>query len=154
MTGAHGQDAAYIGLRSGDNASELSDVPPEKLELYNKIYSEPVHGQIRVPRTKWVVLRYPSASMAQQAGMSTEAFEDYYFNVCCLDYSKMARAMEPLIALMNRTDRVVLKGPGKTDLSFSIRRDPGHRVRRRNEYSGRRGVYCAGARERQRGDRL
>jgi aminopeptidase len=115
---------AYIGLRSGDNASELSDVPPEKLELYNKIYSEPVHGQIRVPRTKWVVLRYPSASMAQQAGMSTEAFEDYYFNVCCLDYSKMARAMEPLIALMNRTDRVVLKGPGKTDLSFSIRGIP------------------------------
>ena len=39
--------------------------------------------------TKWVVLRWPNASMAQLAGMSTEAFEDFYFHVCNLDYAKM-----------------------------------------------------------------
>ena len=111
---------AYIGLRSGQNASELSDVPADKMELYMKYLWQEVHGKIRVPKTKWVVLRYPSPSMAQLAGMSTEAFEDHYFNVCNLDYSKMSKAMDPLVELMDRTDKVRITGKG-TDLSFSIK---------------------------------
>ena len=111
---------AYIGVRGGDNSSELSDVPDDKMEIYSTIYGKKVHGQIRVPNTKWVVLRYPSPSMAQMANMSTEAFEDYYFDVCCLDYSKMGREMEALISFMDRTDKVRIVSPG-TDLSFSIK---------------------------------
>lgn len=110
---------AYIGIRSGDNTAELSDVPQDKMEFYNKYYWEDVHGKIRVSKTKWVVLRYPSPSMAQLANMSTEAFENYYFNVCNLNYSKMSEAMDPLVELMTRTDRVRITGPG-TDLNFSI----------------------------------
>jgi len=74
----------------------------------------------RVNKTRWVVLRWPSPSMAQAAGMSTEAFENLYFDVCTMDYAKMAKAMIPLEKLMKRTDRVHLKGPG-TDLTFSIK---------------------------------
>ena len=110
---------AYIGVRGGTNAAETADVPGEKMNAYMKYYWAPVHGEIRVPKTKWVILRYPSPSMAQLANMSTEAFEDFYFNVCCLDYAKMDRAMDALKALMERTDRVHIVGPG-TDLSFSI----------------------------------
>lgn len=112
---------AYIGVRGGTNASEMADVPADRMNDYMKYYWTPVHGQIRVPSTKWVVLRYPTPSMAQMADMSTEAFEDYYFNVCCLDYSKMDRAMDSLKALMERTDKVRLKGPNDTDLTFSIK---------------------------------
>ena len=111
---------AYIGVRGGSNSSEMADVPSDKMNDYMKYYWTPVHGQIRVPKTKWVILRYPSPSMAQLADMSTEAFEDYYFNVCCLDYSKMDKAMDSLKALMERTDKVRLVGPG-TDLHFSIK---------------------------------
>ncbi|MDO4543643.1 MAG: aminopeptidase [Clostridia bacterium] len=115
---------AYIGVRGGFNASETSDVPSEKMNAYMKHYWTPVHGQIRVPKTKWVILRYPTPAMAQMASMSTEAFEDYYFNVCCLDYSKMDKAMDSLKALMERTDRVRLLGPDDTDLTFSIKNMP------------------------------
>lgn len=111
---------AYIGVRGGNNSAELADVGSEQMELYSKVYGQKVHSKIRVPDTKWVVLRYPSPSMAQQANMSTEAFEDYYFDVCCLDYSKMGKAMENLIELMDKTDKVHIKGPG-TDLTFSIK---------------------------------
>jgi len=114
------QMQAYIGVRSGDNVNELSDVPDENMRLYNKIYSNPVHSEQRVKHTKWVVLRYPSPSMAQLAKMSTEAFEDFYFDVCNLDYAKMEEAMTPLLELMKRTDRVRIVSPG-TDLSFSIK---------------------------------
>ncbi len=111
----------YAGIRGSHNISEMSDVPREKMELYEKLWWNPVHSGIRVPKTRWVVLRWPHGSMAQNAGMSTEAFEDFYFNVCAgVDYAKMERAAKPLEDLMKRTDRVHIKGPG-TDLRFSIK---------------------------------
>lgn len=110
----------FIGIRAGDNVNELADVPADKMKLYETLVQQPVHMERRVKHTKWVVLRYPNPSMAQLAEMSTEAFEDFYFNVCNLDYAAMSKAMDPLKALMDRTDRVRIKGPG-TDLSFSIR---------------------------------
>ena len=110
----------YIGIRGTDNVSELSDVPSEKMAMYDKLYADPVHHKIRVPKTRWVILRYPNASMAQLSGSSVEAFEDFYFNVCNLDYSVMDEAMKSLIAYMNKTDKVRITGPG-TDLSFSIK---------------------------------
>lgn len=113
----------YIGVRGSDNVAELSDVPQDRMSLYERLYSTPVHHGIRVPKTRWVVLRYPNASMAQLSGTSEEAFEDFYFKVCNLDYSRMAKAMEALVALTNRTDKVRLVGPG-TDLSFSIKDIP------------------------------
>ncbi|RHW40780.1 aminopeptidase [Neobacillus notoginsengisoli] len=113
----------YIGLRSGDNISEHADVPDEKMKIHGKTIGKKVHRDIRVPNTKWVVLRYPTSSMAQLAKMSTEGFEDFYFNVCNLDYSKMDEAMNSLVELMDRTDKVRIKGPG-TDLTFSIKDIP------------------------------
>ena len=112
---------AYIAIRAGNNTAELSDVPSEKINMYNKIL-RPVLD-FRVNHTKWVVLRYPNPSMAQLANMSQEAFEDFYFDVCTLDYSKMDKAMDKLVALMNKTDKVLLTGKG-TDISFSIKDIP------------------------------
>src|SRR5262245_2896329 len=110
---------AYIGVRGSHNISETSDVPRDKMNLYEKLYWHEVHSEVRVPKTKWVVLRWPHSAMAQAAGMSTEAVEDFYFRVCAgVDYAKMGRAAAPLVELMDRTDRVRLVGPG-TELRFS-----------------------------------
>ena len=112
---------AYIAVRGSHNITELADVPPEKMKLIGK-KMRPVQDQ-RVKKTKWVVLRWPTPSMAQLAGMSTEAFEDFYFDVCTLDYRKLLPGMKALQRLMERTDRVQIKGPG-TDLHFSIKGIP------------------------------
>ena len=109
---------AYIAMRGGNNITEMSDVPPEKMKLVAK-KMKPVLDW-RVKKTKWCVLRWPSPSMAQSAGMSTEAFEDFYFDVCTLDYAKMKPGMQALKAAMEATDMVEIKGPG-TDLRFSIK---------------------------------
>jgi aminopeptidase len=109
----------YIGLRGNANVSEWSDVPGDKMRLYESWFWRPVHQEIRVKDSRWVVLRWPNPSMAQLAQMSTEAFEDFYFEVCTLDYAKMSRAMQPLKERMEATDRVRLVAPG-TDLRFSI----------------------------------
>lgn len=109
---------AYIALRGSNNIMENSDVPPDRMQLVAK-KMRPVQDQ-RVKKTKWVVLRWPTPSMAQLAGMSTEAFEDFYFQVCTLDYRKLQPGMKALKALMDKTDRVRIKGPD-TDLQFSIK---------------------------------
>jgi len=88
--------SAYIGIRGASNSNAMADVPAEKMDLYQRLWWQPVHTALRVPKTKWVVLRYPTPSMAQLARMSTEAFEDYYFDVCTADYAEMARRQEPL----------------------------------------------------------
>jgi aminopeptidase len=109
---------AYIGIRGSHNASEGSDIPGAAQSLYARTL-RPVQNQ-RVNKTRWVVLRWPTPSMAQAANMSTEAFEDFYFRVCTMSYPGMAQAIIPLERRMRRADRVHLKGPG-TDLRFSIR---------------------------------
>jgi aminopeptidase len=108
----------YIAIRGADNMSENSDVPSDRMSLYARVI-RPVLDQ-RVNQTRWVVLRWPTPSMAQGAGMSTEAFENLYFDVCTMDYRKMARAMVPLWKRMKSAHRVHIKSPG-TDLKFSIK---------------------------------
>lgn len=111
---------AYIGLRGSDNPFDLADIDLKKTEKYNSLFYKPVHLEERVKRTRWVVLRYPNNAMAQLAQTSQEAFEDFYFDVCCADYAKMSKAQDKLFALMQRTDKVRLVAPG-TDLNFSIK---------------------------------
>jgi aminopeptidase len=109
---------AYIAIRGSENASENTDVPGDRMALYSRLVRPVINH--RVSKTRWCVLRWPTPSMAQGAGMSTEAFEALYFDVCTMDYRKMARAMVPLEHRMKRADRVHLKSPG-TDLTFSLK---------------------------------
>lgn len=121
---------AYIGVRGDESSTELSDVPADKQELHAKVYMQPVHHELRVPKTKWVVLRFPTPAMAQTAHQSLEAFEDFFYEVCNLDYAKMSKAMDSLVDYMNRTDKVRLVAKD-TDITFSIKDIPA--------------VKCAGA---------
>lgn len=114
------QMTAYIAFRGAPNTMEMSDISRDVMRMWAAEYSEPVVFGVRVRKTKWVVLRWPTPSMAQAANMSTKAFEDFFFQVCNADYAKMAVAAKPLADLMNRTDMVRITGPG-TDFSLSIK---------------------------------
>ena len=136
---------AYIALRGARNINEMSDVPGEKMNLYNTLFMKPVHFDCRIKTTKWCVLRLPNASMAQQAGMSTEAFENFYFDVCNLDYPRLARALQPA----GPPDGGGARGPhhGAGDRPAVLDRGhPGRRLRGRDEHPRRRGLHRPGAR--------
>ena len=122
---------AYIGLRGSDNPFDMADIPQSQIDKMNTLFYKPVHLEERVKRTRWVVLRYPNNAMAQLAETSTEAFADFYYQVCCADYARMSKAQDKLFALMDATDKVRIVSPG-TDLSFSLKGIPnvkcdGHR---------------------------
>ena len=110
---------AYIGVRGNDDLFKMSSVDPEKMNNYQKYYWNPVHSGIRVPQTKWCVLRYPNAAFAAMSRMSLEEFEDFYFDACLVDYVKMGQAMKPLKKLMDKTKKVRIVAPG-TEVEFSI----------------------------------
>ncbi|MGA0900733.1 MAG: aminopeptidase [Luteolibacter sp.] len=112
---------AYLAIRGSDNISELSDVPSKNMALAMKQMRKVTDH--RVKKTRWCVLRWPTSSMAQQADMSTEKFEDFFFDVCLFDYGSLVKPMTALKGLMNKTDKVHIKGP-LTDLHFSIKGIP------------------------------
>lgn len=114
---------AYIGIRGGDNVSELAGISPDKMQMYMEHYMKPLHFETRVPKTKWCILRYPNHAMAQLANMDTESFEDFYFRVCTLDYAKMSAAMDALVRKMQQTEYVHILGKD-TDLRFKIQGMP------------------------------
>jgi len=110
----------FIGFNAWRNLSSWSDLSGGELDLYNKNIWKKVHIESRLPGTRWVVLRFPTAAMAQMAAMSEEAFEDFFFDVCTMDYARMSKAMDPLVSYLAKTDKVRIVGPG-TELSFSIK---------------------------------
>lgn len=61
--------------------------------------------------------------MAQMSKMNKDEFEDFFFNVCNIDYAKMSKAMEALKELLNKTDKVHIIGEG-TDLTFGVKGIP------------------------------
>ncbi|MDR0727336.1 MAG: aminopeptidase [Puniceicoccales bacterium] len=115
------QMQCYAVFRGSYNTFEMSDVPVEQQQIYFKA-TKPSH-EYRVNKTKWVLLEWPTSAMAQSARMSTEAFEEFFFRVCTLDYGRMKPGIEALQSAMQSADRVEIKGPG-TDLQFSIRGIP------------------------------
>jgi aminopeptidase len=117
------QVQCYIGIRGAANSSQFADVPQPKMDLYQQHWWKQVHTDVRITKTKWVVLRYPTDSFAQAAKMSTPAFEDFYFDVCTADYAAMEAAQKPLVARMEKADRVRIVSPG-TELEFSIKGIP------------------------------
>jgi aminopeptidase len=118
------KSAAYLGIRGSENPFDLADIPEEKMKAFNTLFYRPVHLEQRVRFTKWCVMRYPNNAMSQLAQMPQEIFEDFYFDVCNVNYARMSKAMDPLVRLMESTDKVRLVGPGDTDLSFSIKDIP------------------------------
>jgi aminopeptidase len=110
----------YISIAGSNNAFDLTDIPVKKMQMFKQLYFTPVFSKQIIKKARWVALRFPNDSMAQLAQKPQEVFEKFYYEVCCINYRKMSKAMDPLIKLLNRTKSVHIKGPG-TDLSFSIK---------------------------------
>jgi aminopeptidase len=110
----------YVRVNGTDNPFDTGDVPDDARKWEREHFMQRVHLNYRVPHTRWVVLRYPSDSMAQQARRSRESFADLYYEVCNLDWSRFSRAMDPLKTLMEKTDQVRLTAKD-TDVTLSIK---------------------------------
>lgn len=107
-----------INLFATQNDYETSDVPQEIRMMGARLTQE--SSDIVINTKKWVLMYYPTPSLAQNAKMSSEVFEDFVIDVCNVDYSHMREAFKPLKELMEKTDKVRIVAPN-TDITFSIK---------------------------------
>lgn len=107
----------YIGLRGAHNLYELQEIPSSVLSA-----NQAAMGKVSTARwekTRWVLVRVPNESFAQQAQSSYEDIETMFFNACFLDWQEEAKKWQRWASILDKGKQVRLLGT-KTDLSFSI----------------------------------
>ena len=114
------QMQALIVISALESPDKYADIPLKQMSLFNNYYMQRCFYGYGVLNTKWIYVKYPTQSMARLFGQSQEAFEQYYFSVCTLDYAKLSASMDKLVNLFSKTDKVRILADG-TDLTFSIR---------------------------------
>ena len=138
---------AYIEIRGGGNAFELSSVPQENMAAAMKAPESPSPSGVSAIRAG-AGCAGPSGGMAQQAAMSTEEFEDFYFHTCLMDYAALRPAMRKLAAMMEKAEYVKITGPERTFLFHQGAAC--HPVRGGMQSARRRSVHRPRHRQRQR----
>lgn len=109
----------YINMIDSDNCFDMSDIPSEKRALYQKYYFQPINFEIIVPKLRWITIDYPSISSAQQFGMSTDEYENYFFDAVNVDYEELGKKMQKLKELLDKGKHIQIESPN-VNLSFNI----------------------------------
>lgn len=109
----------YINMIDSDNCFDMSDIPSEKRALYQKYYFQPINFEIIVPKLRWITVDYPSISSAQQFGMSTDEYENYFFDAVNVDYEELGKKMQKLKELLDNGKHIQIESPN-VNLSFNI----------------------------------
>lgn len=110
----------YINMIDSDNCYDMSDVPSDKKSLYQQYYFKPIYFEIIVPKLRWITVDYPSVSSAQQFGMSTETYENYFFQAMTTDYKALEEKMLALKELLDRGEHIQILS-STIDLGFDIK---------------------------------
>ncbi len=111
----------YIGIDTESNSKELSGVDPKKIALRGKT-TKSIRDFVCDERDKiWrCTVGYPCVSMAQDAGMSLDEFEDFVFGACLQDWDKIGQNIKKILAKFKKGKHVHLIGPN-VDLRFDIK---------------------------------
>ena len=106
----------YIGIRGSSNPSLLSSISPEKISARRKAIGH--ISALRTEKTRWVLVRVPGDSMAQQAGIGLDEMMALFFEAVLKDWEREAKYYDEIRSLFTGANDVRIVGPG-TDLRFS-----------------------------------
>lgn len=106
-----------ISIGADYNTREFSNIDHRKVALRSKVV-DPI-SKVVLKKDNWVGCEYPTHSLAQDAEMSLEEFEDFVFNACLQDWSAFEKKQAPVKKVLDRGRKVRIIGEG-TDLTFSI----------------------------------
>ena len=106
----------YLSLGGGRNTTATADVPGDRQGSYAR-----ARESVREARmaTDWVSTVHPTRSLAQAAGMSYEAYQDFVYDAVLRDWAALADEMSQLKAVLDAGDEVRIV-TGGTDLTLSI----------------------------------
>ena len=100
-------EAADVVLRlgGGRNTTATADVPRETRRAYATARQDVREARMAAD---WVSTVHPTRALAQQAGMSVEAYRDFVYDAVLCDWESLAEEMAQLKALFDAGERVRL----------------------------------------------
>ncbi|GAA0303830.1 aminopeptidase [Halarchaeum salinum] len=108
---------AVLTLGGGRNTAATADVPGRTRQAYDRARQE-----IRKARldTKWVLTEHPTRSLAQQAGMSYEAYQEFVYDAINRDWEEQAEKQAKVKGVLDDASEVRIVSGDETDLTLSI----------------------------------
>ena len=107
-----------ISIEAPENTRESSALSSERLAL-RQAALRPALERVFTGDLKWVGCQYPTPALAQDAGMSSRAFEDFLYGACLLDWDAERERMSRYAERFDAADEVRIVG-AETDLTLSI----------------------------------
>lgn len=108
----------YFGLRGAHNLYENSDIPTATLTANQRVMGKV--STHRWEKTRWVVVRVPNDSFAQQARTNSQTLMDMFFAASLLDWEGCAKEWRRIASVLSQGDLLRIVG-FRTDLSFSVK---------------------------------
>ncbi|MFH1072451.1 MAG: aminopeptidase [Nanoarchaeota archaeon] len=109
--------AGSISIGAEYNTKEFSNVDPKKVALRSKVVN-PI-SKVILEKDNWVGCEYPTHSLAQDAEMSMEELEDFFFRAVLQDWKKESLKQDALKRILDKGRKVRILGDD-TDLRFGI----------------------------------
>jgi len=100
-----------------NNTRELAEADNKKLTQRAKATKTIRDKMLEKP---WILTYVPTPAMAQDANMSTDDLEDFYFNACILDWSKQYASMKKLADSLTNAKKIEVVGD-RTHLTLSAK---------------------------------
>lgn len=115
---AHGMEWAdvYVGLRGHRNPYEFADIPADRISVHKKAMGKV--SAMRNELTRWVLVRVPTESLAQQAQMSLDDMMEFFFNATLRDWKEESMRYKQLAEVFQAAKIVRIVGR-ETDITFS-----------------------------------
>ena len=111
----------YLRLGGGRNTAAAADVESDTRQAYSMAKNDVREARMD---TDWVSTVHPTRSLAQQAGMSYEAYRSFVYDAVLRDWESLAETMAELKELLDsgREVRLLKDRPDqpKTDVRMSI----------------------------------
>ncbi len=106
-----------IRVRAEANATEQSDVPPEKQAAHSKA-RQPVQ-EVALSK-RWCLTQFPSQANAQLAGMSTEGYENFVWDAINKDWAAQREHQSRMVDVLDPASEVRIKSGEVTDVTMSV----------------------------------
>jgi aminopeptidase len=111
------QADSVLSLRGTRNTRATADVPDDRRQAHASARQEIREARLA---SDWVSTVHPTRALAQQAGMSHEAYREFVYDAILRDWESLAGEMSQLEELLDEGSEVRIRKGDGTDLTLDI----------------------------------
>jgi aminopeptidase len=120
LAGAEATDVA-IAVRADANTFETSDIDPEKTSVMARVNKE---IQEEIMGKRWVGTQYPAPANAQDAEMSTDAYESFVWGAINKNWAAVREHQAQMVEILDPAEAVRIRSGEETDITMSVAGNP------------------------------